>query len=108
MSGQEVLTWPDKVPSDVLDYDFNYTEWLLGPDGVASDTIVSSTWAVTSGDVTISSNSFASPYTKAWVSGGTIGTQQVLTNQIVTALGRTRSETGTFTVVAKNDAPADC
>lgn len=106
----EVLTWPDKTPGNVVDYDFNYTKWLLSPDGSDSDAIVSSTWVVASGDVAINTrpDTFVSPITKVWASGGTVGTPQVLTNNIVTALGRSWSQTATFNIRAQNNQGPPC
>ena len=83
----------DKRPADDLDYLIDWTRWLEG------DTIVSSTWTVptgiTSHDKIINSGN---QKTTVWLSGGTLGSSYVITNVIVTTVGRTKEITFTVTI----------
>lgn len=71
-----------KDPNAVLDYSIDWTVWL------GSDTISTSAWTVPSG-LTKDSDSKTTLITTAWLSGGTAGTDYIVTNRIVTAAGRT-------------------
>lgn len=74
------LTWPNKDPSDVLDYQIDWSAAL------GTDTIASSTWTATG--YTINSNSFTPTTTTVWLAGGPAGVNKI-TNRITTAGGRT-------------------
>jgi len=85
-----------KDPDEVLDYEFNWAtaDGYLN-DGSASDTgwlqsdtIATSTVTVESG-LTLDSDSNNTVRAIAWLSGGTAGVDYTVTNQIVTAAGRT-------------------
>ncbi len=76
-----------KDPEAVLDYTFDWTDWLAG----ISDTIASRT--VTGTGVTIDSSVLATPLVTAWVSGGTVGAIATVECKIVTAGGRTDERT---------------
>jgi hypothetical protein len=83
-----VLSWPVKDPEAVLDYQNNWgpagTNWL--EDG---ETIVSSTFTVVEGDVTIDSQDFVvTGLATVWLSGGTAGTRCTITNHVVSSEGR--------------------
>jgi len=82
-----------KDPDAVLDYQFDWSEWL------GSDTISTSTWTVPSG-ITKDSQSNTTTTTTIWLSGGTAGGEYTVTNQIVTAGGRT--EDRSFTIKVQN------
>lgn len=79
-----MLTWPPKDPNEVLDYDIDWTDRL--EDG---ETISSSTFTVSSGDVEIDSDTDAAGVTTVWLSGGTDNTTCVILNRITTSEGRT-------------------
>lgn len=75
-----------KDPSAVLDYEFDWSAWL-GADTIASHTVTAEA------GVTVMSSSATSTATIVWLSGGTAGTDYDVTNQIVTAGGRTDERT---------------
>jgi hypothetical protein len=81
-------TFPPKDPDEKKDYSF---DWSAELDKTA-DTISSSTWVVTGTGLTQSSSpapSFDHRTATVWYEAGTIGTDYVITNRIVTAQGRT-------------------
>lgn len=78
--------WPSKDPDEILDYDIDWSERLV------DDTIVTSTWTVDDVTLSVVTDTLSSQATKVWLSGGTVGLQYILTNQIVTAAGRTMEE----------------
>jgi len=88
------LTWPDKDPNEVLDYELDWSARLS--DG---DTISASTWIVPDG-LTEDSNSNTTTTTTIWLSGGTLG-EYTLTNRVTTAGGRTMDQSVRLTVVEK-------
>jgi len=74
----------EKDPSDVIDLS---TSW----HHLGNDAILTSTWS--SDGLTIDSNLFSGLVTTVFVSGGTAGAINSLTNTIVTAVGRTLQRT---------------
>lgn len=88
------LTWPNKDPDEVLDYQIDWLPRLI------DDTIASSSWTVPVGLTNVSS-SFTDTRALVWLSGGTIGESYSILNRIVTAAGRTMDQTVTLTVAAK-------
>ena len=71
------LKWPDKDPEEILDYPLDWTDWLGTVPPAVIDT-VSVTQDGTSdpgglSDVTVDSQSVATPNVVAWLSGGTAG-----------------------------------
>lgn len=79
-------TFDPKDPDSVLDYSIDWSQWL------AADTIVSSSWTVTSG-IAKDSDTNDTTSTTIWVSGGTAGATYSLQNRIVTTAGRTKDVT---------------
>jgi hypothetical protein len=71
-----------KDPDAILDYTFDWSEWL------GTDTISTSAFTLTSG-LTKDSDSKTTTTTTIWLSGGTSGSTYLVTNRIVTAGGRT-------------------
>jgi hypothetical protein len=71
-----------KDPDAVLDYGFNWSEWLA--DG---ETIVASVWTVPAG-ITKDSDSFTDTVSSIWLSGGIAGTNYDVVNHITTSAGR--------------------
>jgi len=71
-----------KDPDSVLDYQFDWSDWLV------ADTISSASMTVTTG-LTLDSESNDTTTHTAWLSGGTAGTDYTMTSRIVTAAGRT-------------------
>ncbi len=80
------LSWPNKDPDEVLDYEIDWAARLT------TDTISTSTWTVPSG-ITKDSDSKTSTTTTVWLSGGTLGDSYEILNRIVTAGGRTMDQT---------------
>jgi len=77
-----------KDPDDVLDYLWDWTEWLANEN----DTISSSTFTVETG-LTKNSSTNTTTTATVWLSGGTAGQEYDVTNRIVTTGGRTKDET---------------
>lgn len=84
-----------KDPNAVLDYTINWADWL------DSDTIASSSWAVTPAGLTIASDTETTTTTTVWLSGGTQGVAYTASNTIVTAGGRTEVRSITVLVGAR-------
>ena len=84
------LTWPPKDPSDVADYQIDWSALL------ETDTIATSTWTAPVG-FTINSNTFTDTTATVWLAGGTAGVH-LITNRITTAGARTFERSVTMTV----------
>jgi len=67
-----------KDPNAILDYGFDWSEWLQ-----TDETISTSTWTVPTG-VTQASTQRTDTQTKIFLSGGTVGQTYRITNRIVT------------------------
>lgn len=89
------LTWPNKDPDEVLDYQLDWSSRL--PTG---DTIATSTWIVPIG-ITKDSDSFTDSTTTIWLSSGTEPTSYSLVNRVVTAGGRTMDQTVKIKIKSK-------
>jgi hypothetical protein len=77
-----------KRASDVLDYDFDYTEFLAkNTDSISSSTVASSP----PGGINLTSKSNYSTIVKQWISGGTVGATYSVVCTMTSALGRIRS-----------------
>lgn len=79
-------TW-EKDPSAVLDWQFNWTNWLA-----AAETISSATVTVESG-LTKDSQSNDTSTVTVWLSGGTLGETYEVTCRVTTNQGRTDERT---------------
>ena len=71
-----------KDPQAVLDYGFDWSDWLD-----TGDTLSASTWTVPTG-ITKDSDSNTTTTTTIWLSGGTVGKTYKITNRITTVGGR--------------------
>jgi hypothetical protein len=80
-TGKAVIT---KDPREVLDYTFDWTDYLTP----ISDTLISKTVTVDVG-LTLNSSSLVGSMVSAFISGGTTGTTYRVICQVVTAGGRT-------------------
>lgn len=78
-----MITMPTKDPSEVLDYTIDYSLPL------GDDTILTSTWTVSSGSVLVQNSSISGKTTIAWVAYGAIGIKNIIKNVITTSGGRT-------------------
>lgn len=84
------LTWPDKDPDEILDYELDWTARLAG------DLIVTSTWimpTVSPGNLTKETDSFTTTSTFIWLSAGLLGSNYSLVNRITTLGGRRMDQT---------------
>lgn len=81
------LSWPNKDPNEVLDYQLNWARRLAEGDAIAS-----STWIVDEGDVVVDSDDFTDEKTTVWLSGGAVDTRCKLTNRVTTEGGRTMDQ----------------
>ena len=73
----------EKFQSTLIDYTINWGDSWLG-----SDTISTSTWAITPSDLVEVTNTSDDDNATIWVSGGVVDTVYTLLNQITTAGGR--------------------
>lgn len=85
-----------KDPNATLDYEFDWSAWLLP----MPDTIVSVTWIVSAGLVVVS-NSFTTLTATAFVSGGVLDTTEILTCRITTAGGRIDDRSVNLKIVSR-------
>lgn len=81
----ELLVWPDKDPTDVLDYSINWSGRLSG------DTILTSSFDVPAG-LTKDAETNTNETSTLWLSGGTAGISYTITCTVTTAAGRTWQE----------------
>lgn len=72
-----------KDPDAVLDYPFDWSEWLA-----PGETIVTSDFTVSAG-ISVDSSSFTLSSATVWLSGGSPGTPYLVTNRITTSGSRT-------------------
>lgn len=72
-----------KDPDDVLDYPFDWADWLA-----VGESIVTSVFIVSAG-INMDSSSFNSTSSAVWLSGGTASTPYTVTNRITTSQSRT-------------------
>lgn len=77
----------EKDPNAVLDYQFDWAEWLQ-----TLETIATSTWTPPVG-ITMNSSSNTTTTATVWLSGGTAGLYYDIINRIVTNQGRTDERT---------------
>lgn len=96
-----MLLWDDgKTPTEVSDFDIDWTVRLAG------DTIASSTWSIITGDapaagtLAINSTSFTTTLAKIVLSAGNADVSYTLKNVVVTAAGQTLEEDVELTVKA--------
>jgi hypothetical protein len=71
-----------KDPNAVLDYQFDWSDWLA--DG---DTLSASTWTPASG-ITVDSSARTTTTATVWLSGGTAGQVYEVVNHVTTVDGR--------------------
>lgn len=93
-----MLTWPAKDPNEVLDYE---VDWAAEdePRLETGETLITSTFSVTEGDVVIDSSTFAaSGLATVWLSGGTAGTKCVILNRVTTSEDRTYDQSVTLRI----------
>jgi len=81
-----------KDPNAVLDYSFDWSDWLTG-----GETIATSTW-LNPDSLTINTTANTTTTTVVWVTGGTAGKTYRLTNRIVTNSSPTRTDDRTLSI----------
>lgn len=84
-----------KDPDDVLDYSFDWSNWLT-----TNEQIVTFTALPTPG-ITIDSTSNTTTVTTTWLSGGTAGSPYTVTHRIVTNQDRTVDRSMTIRVTSR-------
>lgn len=83
-----------KDPDAVLDYEFDWSEWLASGETISSTT-------VTVTGVTLDSSPNDSTSVVAWVSGGTDGAVATVACRITTSAGRTDERTITLRITER-------
>ena len=78
---------PLKDPSAVLDYVFDWTEWLASGETIATHTITADT------GITVDSSTEDDGKVTVWLSGGTAGINYKVACKITTSAGRTDERT---------------
>ncbi len=73
----------EKGPNEVLDFKFDWSDWL------GSDTISTSSWVVPNG-ITKDSDTNDTTSTTIWLSGGVLGNKYTVLNRIQTGNSPTR------------------
>jgi hypothetical protein len=84
-----------KDPDAVLDYGFDWSDWLA-----VGETIKTSTWTVPTG-ITKDSSANSTTATSVWISGGTAGQTYEIVNRIITSAGRTEDRTISLLVLQR-------
>jgi hypothetical protein len=84
-----------KDPNAVLDYGFDWSEWLA-----TGETIATSVWVVTTG-ITKDSDLRTATETKVWLSGGIVNGVYRARNRITTSQSRTDDRTIIVRVVER-------
>lgn len=90
-----------KTPAEILDYEIDWAEQLVG------DSLIGSTWAVQTALadlVALSGESVTGTRTRVFVGGGLVGRSILLTNAIETDAGRTLARTLSIPVSAYRPA----
>lgn len=77
-----------KRPGEVLDYIFNYANWLAAGENIASKVIT-----VSPSGLTIDSSSSTTQSVTVWLSGGTEDTVHFVTCSATTDQSRTKNKT---------------
>jgi len=85
----------NKDPDAILDYGFNWVEWLE-----EGETIVSAVWIIPNG-ISLDSQAESTIETLAWLSGGTVGISYNITCHITTSAGREDDRTLTIKVIQR-------
>lgn len=84
----------NKDPQAVLDYLWDWGEWM--PE---NDRIVASSFSSSSADLVVEDSTFNDTTATAWLSGGVAGERYTVTNHIVTEDGR--EDDRSITIVCK-------
>ena len=82
-----------KSPNAILNYGFNWDDWL------GNNTITASTWVIDG--LTIDTNSFTDTVTTALISGGKVGHSYHAVNTITVSTGEAESRTLHINVISR-------
>lgn len=87
-----------KDPSDILDYAWDFTEWLANEgDTISGHDIVIESGTITEAQASVESNGKV----VAWLQGGTIGETAVVTCRITTVGNRQLDRSAQFHIKSK-------
>lgn len=78
-----MLSWPNKDPSDRLDYAIDWTAHLD-----TGDTLSAVEWSVTPAGLTLGAHNEDGNKASVWIEGGLAGTTYTVTCRAVTTAGR--------------------
>lgn len=87
-----------KDPADVLDYSFDWSQWLQSGETVTGVTVTAAP------GLTVNSSSFTDTSSTAWLSGGVAGatgTPYTVSHEITTNQARTKKLTMTIRLLPK-------
>lgn len=84
-----------KDPDAVLDYRWEWSDWLDGSDGIASHEVI---LPVADGGLVVDSSEHDATGITAWISGGQLGADVWVTGRITTTEGRTDDRSLRFRV----------
>lgn len=99
MQVYQIIKFPDKDPNEELDFGLDWTQRLIVNN--VADRIISSSWAVPGGGLTITAQSFLNNDTTVWLEGGTAGQTYTVTNTVVTAGNRTMVQSATLKITPR-------
>lgn len=88
------LNWPSKDPDEVLDYSLNWANAL------GTDTIQTSSWAISDSSLVENHSTNTSSLTVIWLEDGTLNQTYTVTNTITTAGGRTFQQSVSIRILA--------
>lgn len=74
-----------KDPDAVLDYKWDWREWLTDTESITASVVT------VSAGIVLDFSTFSTTSTTTWISGGTIGTSYTVSNRITTNQGRPTS-----------------
>jgi hypothetical protein len=94
------LAWPEKDPSDTLDYVFDISEAVAGNEGDSIATLDVLITPNNAGDLTLQSSSADGTQAILWLTGGFAGTIYAINITIGTNSGRIIARTVTLPVVS--------
>lgn len=83
-------TW-EKDPNSVLDYEWDWSSWL-DTDNISQVSLVAT------GGLVIDSSTIGDGIVTVWISGGTVGTQGMVTCSITTSEGRKEDRSAIFII----------
>ena len=92
------MTMPSKDPAAVLDYLFEFTQWLTAGEVISSAVITASPVGINVG-APAPATTFTTTAVTFWLSGGTSGQTYLIGCRITTSAGRTDERSISVTVV---------